>query len=333
MNKLQKESIIYLAEKCIEKYDITDYEVNFIRHNENITLKVTNKVDNSKYLLRIHEPIGLNLLGIQHTYEGLNSEKIFLNELNKSTNLILQRPVLNKIGQFVSTINDIERNRVILCTLLTWIEGEKYGKYFGNSKEIAYEFGELLGKLHRFSKNWDIPQPFIRPIYDANKYLNMTNKLEYGVEIGLFTKEEFYILQESMNYIKNTFDSTKGISDKWGVIHADTHTGNIIVNSNKVSLIDFSFSGYGYYALDIGIALSSIKPDLRDELLRGYKTILEINKIDMKLINSSYLLSFFGAFAFNINNEENHDWLRRKVSQIVKNECKRLLNDEIIIYE
>jgi len=66
------------AEKVLLHYSVTEPIIEFIRHNENITFKVTNKPDNRSYLLRIHKPISGGLSGLQHTQNGSQSEMTFL---------------------------------------------------------------------------------------------------------------------------------------------------------------------------------------------------------------------------------------------------------------
>lgn len=43
--------------EVIQKYPLIDPIVEFIRHNENITYKVTEKGSEDTYLLRMHKPI------------------------------------------------------------------------------------------------------------------------------------------------------------------------------------------------------------------------------------------------------------------------------------
>ncbi|TDF89184.1 hypothetical protein [Paenibacillus piri] len=59
-------------------YTFVDPEVQFIRHNENITYKVTEKGTGESYLLRMHKPITPNMQGIQTTREAIQSELDFL---------------------------------------------------------------------------------------------------------------------------------------------------------------------------------------------------------------------------------------------------------------
>lgn len=318
---------------ALEHYGIIDFSSSFIRHNDNITLKIDNKEDNNSYVLRIHSPITSGLQGVQHTFEGLNAEMELLYSLNEQTSLPLQQPVKNKKGSFVSTMVDMEQNFIPMATLLTWQDGNVYTGKEINSKNIAYEVGLVLAQLHNFSKNWIIPQPFIRSNYNIEKYRNLTDRLQYGVEINLFTAEQYDVILDTMKYIKIIFDRTPKTNNSWGIIHADLQGGNIIVNNDTVSPIDFGFSGYGYYLFDIGITLTTFNIVHRKKLLEGYKTLRNINEEDELLISAGFILAIFGAFGFMVNNPKSHEWIQRRIPYVTENYCRAFLDKKSFLLD
>lgn len=330
-----KKTINYdkLIEIALEHYGITDFSSSFIRHNDNITLKIDNNEDNNSYVLRIHSPITSGLQGVQHTFEGLTAEVELLNSLNEQTSLPLQQPIKNKKGNSVSTIVDVDNNYIHLATLLNWKEGNVYTGTEINSKNIAYEVGVVLAKLHNFSNNWIIPQPFIRPNYDIEKYRNLTDRLQYGIEINLFTSEQYDVILETMKYIKTIFDRTPKTNNNWGIIHADLQGGNIIVNKDTVIPIDFGFSGYGYYLFDIGITLTSFNINHRKKVLEGYKTLRNLNEEDEFLISAGFILAIFGGFGFVVNNQEAHEWIQRRMPYVTQKYCKAFLDKKSFLLE
>jgi len=314
-------------------YKITNFSSSFIRHNENITFKIENIEDNNSYVLRIHSPITSGLQGVQHTFEGLNAEMELLNSLNYHTSLQLQQPMKNKTGNMVTTIVDEENNFITLATLLTWKEGVVYTGKEANSQNIAYEVGVVLAKLHHFSNNWAIPQPFIRPNYDIEKYRNLTDRLQYGVDINLFTSKDYDVILETMKYIKIIFDRTPKTNNNWGIIHADLQGGNIIVNNDNVIPIDFGFMGYGYYLFDIGVTLTSFDKNHRKKVLEGYKAIRNFNDKDELLISAGFILAIFGGFGFKVNDKVAHEWIKRRMPYVIQNYCRTFLDRKSFLLE
>jgi hypothetical protein len=106
------------AVEVLSLYSITEPEIEFIRHNENITFKVTDKQDNKTYLLRIHKPSTAGLYGIQHTLEGLESEMYILQGLARGEYLPAQKPVAGRMGQLVTAYTGSEIGSCY-ATLLT----------------------------------------------------------------------------------------------------------------------------------------------------------------------------------------------------------------------
>lgn len=322
-----------LIQEALEQYGITNFTADIIRHNENIAVKVKNHNDNMQYLLRIHDPITKNLYGVQHTVEGLSAEIIFLNELNIKKKILVQRPINNNKGSYTSTIIDCKENATFLCTLLTWIDGTEFTGTEENAENIAYDLGVLLAKMHNFSSTWEIPSPYIRPIYNIEKYTHLINSLVYGIKEELFTREQYEIVLKTLEHIKAIFNSAVRTKNNWGIIHADLQGGNIIVNGNLVSPIDFCFSGYGYLFFDLGITLCSVKTNLRKMILEGYTTLRNINEEDYTFISACFILSILGAFGFSINNPKRYEWIKRRMPYVTSEYCLKFLNGENFILE
>lgn len=323
----------HLVSLALQHYAITNFSSHFIRHNDNITFKIMNHDDHNCYVLRIHSPITSGLQGVQHTFDGINAEMLLLNHLNEQTSLALQQPIKNNNGNWISTIIDTENHRIHLATLLSWKEGEAFTGKEVHSKNIAYEVGAVLAKLHQFSQHWSVPQPFIRPNYSIEKYRHLTERLQYGVEINLFTVEQYEVLLNALNDINIVFDKTPKTLNNWGIIHADLQGGNIIVNGDTVIPIDFGFSGYGYYLFDLGITLTSFNIEHRKNVLEGYKTLRTLKKEDELLISAGFLLGIFGGFSFMINNEKAHEWIQRRMPYVTQNYCKAFLEGKSFLLD
>ncbi|QYR20236.1 hypothetical protein KZ483_20710 [Paenibacillus sp. sptzw28] len=142
--------MIIEAQKVLLHYSFIEPIIEFIRHNENITFRVTNKPDNRKYLLRIHKPISDGLSGLQHTRDGLQSEMVFLREIDQKNILKIQRPVVNQEGELVTEyISD--QYGASFATLLEWIEGSTLTLNEDSIDQIIYRLGENVARLHGLS--------------------------------------------------------------------------------------------------------------------------------------------------------------------------------------
>jgi len=323
---LNQDRFLTLAAKALKKYDLADYQVEFIRQNENITCKVSTVIQN--YLLRIHEPGHLNFWGLQHSFEGLESEKLYLIEMKKTTGLLLQEPVLNNHGDFVTTVYDNDKDKFLFCTLLTWIEGEKIPK--DTSESVYAELGLYLAKMHNFSQNWQPPQGFARPVWNIQKEHNLTDRLEYGVEKELFSEGNLHIIKQAVDKIGELYSRAGTGSNRYGIIHADTNFSNVILTTEQhPALIDFSFSGFGYYGFDLGICMCEIRTEYRQIFLSAYQTIRKIDQTDTEIMNSGYILSKLGAYSFLISKPENDEYFKTRITRFIDEDCLPFLKNEL----
>ncbi|MGE5654773.1 MAG: phosphotransferase enzyme family protein [Bacillota bacterium] len=317
-----------LVQSAMQQYGFSDYQATFIRHNENITYSIVDCQTQRHYLLRIHQPISLNLWGIQHTFEGLLSEFAFLVALQEATDLGLQHPVANTHGSFVTTIYDSDDGKAILCTLLTWVEGETLSKLEIEMEKPVRQMAAVAAEMHCFSQQWQHPFPLTRPVYDTRKYHHLVDCIGYGVEKKVFAPEQYDIIRETMAQITTVLAPLMYLPEYWGIIHADLGPGNVVVNGDRVTPIDFSFSGYGYYLFDLGGAAAALKPQLRQTYLDAYQRANPIRDADWRVVESCFLLSVFGAYGFHISNPSRHEWIGRRLPIVAREYCQRFMRGE-----
>ena len=107
--------------------------------------------------------------------------------------------------------------------------------------EIAEDWGYTMGRMHRETKAFrDIRDA--RGVFDGSDGPN--DSLERVPEIQAYARA----LVARLLALPCT-------PDTYGLIHCDFHQNNFFVHNNKVHVFDFDDSMYGYFALDIGIAL------------------------------------------------------------------------------
>jgi Ser/Thr protein kinase RdoA (MazF antagonist) len=69
------------------------------------------------------------------------------------------------------------------------------------------------------------------------------------------------------------------------MIHADLHQGNLLVNGQFMTVIDFDDAGFGWYLYDLAVALTHQEDrpgfqKLQDALLRGYRSRRPLSEVD-----------------------------------------------------
>lgn len=160
------------------KYSFNDPIVEFIRHNENITYKVTEKGSEDTYLLRMHRPITKNMQGVQNKAEAIRSELEYLLAWSSHSELPVQIPIPNLDGELVTSV--VIGCEEVNCSVLKWILGETMSKKDFTSDEMASTLGKHIAKLHQFSRRFKHASSFIRPEYGIEWVDNILAKLRSG---------------------------------------------------------------------------------------------------------------------------------------------------------
>ncbi|NHN31466.1 hypothetical protein [Paenibacillus agricola] len=79
-----------IAELLLQ-YGIARPEASLIRNNENRTYKVIDRLNGNAYLLRVHDPITVNMAGIQHSRQGVESELRLLEAITRGRTSLYRR--------------------------------------------------------------------------------------------------------------------------------------------------------------------------------------------------------------------------------------------------
>lgn len=313
----------------IMQYSFNDPIVEFIRHNENITYKVTEKESEDSYLLRIHKPITKNMQGVQNKLEAIQSELEYLIAWSSHSKLPAQIPVPNLQGELVTCV--VIECEEVNCSVLKWIFGDTMSKSDFTNKKNVSTLGNRIANLHQFSQSFKYGSSFKRPYYEIEWISHILTKFRSAENTGVITNEEFKILVNAFTLVTDRMKRLSKSSETWGFIHADIHYSNLISTSRGISFIDFGLSGIGYYAMDLASAALFTKSELRDDLVSGYTNIISRN-IDITQLEDFMFLDICGLYAFRVSREEMHKWIREHIPSLLEL-CKSLLNGRMAFYK
>ena len=161
--------------------------------------------------------------------------KLFLNK----NNFECPKPITNKNNII---INSIKNKKAVI---ISFIEGNKVDK--PNNQE-CYEVGQMIGKLHNISKNFDKRKDNSLDLKELKKIFNkcINNRQE---KFNLICKE----LEKEIIFLENSLPQNLPA----GIIHADLFKDNIFFLNEKITgVIDFYFSCNYFYLYDICIVIN-----------------------------------------------------------------------------
>jgi Ser/Thr protein kinase RdoA (MazF antagonist) len=215
---------------------------------------------------------------------------------------------------------------------MTWLEGEHFSLNMPDANDILRGFGVLVARMHEFSAHWQPPAGFLRPSYDEMHFRRVFGRFSRGVDLGVYTEVIYRQLRVLGQAILSEIQTLPTGPEYWGMTHNDLHVGNFLVNQGQVIPIDFSFCGFAHYLFDISIPLAGgMKASLRPIFLDGYNRIRPLVQADIRVIEAYALAGRISYYAYQIDNPTEHDWLRRRIPQMLENEGAALLRREPLL--
>lgn len=178
------------------------------------------------------------------------------------------------------------RNGEVLVTLSTgrhasairWLEGDALGEArvpFARpprqTLDLHHGLGTLLRRLHRVTDGLTLPEGFARPSWDLE---GLVGNAPFW---GRFWDHPAATPDQRRTLIRARAALMERLVGDQGLIHADVLRENVLVDADRISLIDFDDSGFGFRLYDLGTVLSQnlYEPaylDIRDALMAGYGT-------------------------------------------------------------
>lgn len=267
-------------------YDFSNkFTVTLLKYSENIIYKIS--FENAEaVVLRIHRPG-------YHTFDELESELIWMNEICSETDLHLPKAFKGRNGKVLQEIISSSGKKYFV-SLISFLYGKAVGELKGNELiKSMKEIGEMTAKLHLQSVSRNDRPKLKRPCWDTNEFFGENAVWGHWYNYKGLSENDIKLFNDCQNKIITSLDKYGRTSEHYGLIHADLHFFNIISDGKKSQIIDFDDCGYGFYLYDLGCTLVTYSENL-DELtkawLEGYEKIRTLENSDKDMIPAFILL-------------------------------------------
>ncbi len=319
----------YIAKAALDQYGMAQGKLWFLGHSGSVTFCV--EIQQKKFLLRIHQPISRLQDNVWQRPDVIKSELLWLAALHRDTEIVVQEPVKNLQDQWVTQVLTDETKEVFYCSLLHWIDGNILNSH--RTPQQAYQLGLLLARLHQHSNQWQLPQNFVRPAYDQNRLQAALLALYPAVLQELISAENYKILEVAVSRVQGMIETLGQTQDIWGLIHADLHEGNYLLNNEEFRPIDFAVCGFGYYLYDVASSLQYLLPTVRASFFEGYQTIRKLPENYLQITESFLLMALIEVLSFHVNNPQEHEGISETVKYIAREHIPPYLEGESFLFD
>lgn len=265
-------------------------EAVLINLSENHTFRI-DMPDGHKFALRLHRPR-------YQSRRAIGSELAWLEAITDQTEIPVPRPIPGADGEIVQ---ELAPDR--FAALFAFEKGEVPSEDDGDLTDLFATLGRYAATLHKHVAEWQQPEQFVRPIWDAAGILEPDSpwgdwRKAPGVEGD--DRETLDALDAQLREDLRAYGTD---IDRFGLIHADMRLANLLVEDGEVLLLDFDDSGYGWFLYDLAASLSFIEtspqvPALIRAWLAGYLELRTLKPEDIRMIDAMILLRRMALLAW-----------------------------------
>ncbi len=252
-----------MAEEAVRRWPLAEPRVRRLHYGENATYEVRDR-NGGRRVLRIARP------GYQSP-EAIRSELWWVAQLREA-GLDVPEPERGRDGEWVQTVSVPGVPEARKCVLLRWMSGRFLD---AGLRPIHLErLGRVIARVHEVGLALDLPADFSRQPWDPRGLLGPGahwGDTKDCVHLGEGDRE--WAARESAR-VRALLESYGTGADRFGLIHADLHYGNILFHQGRPRLIDFDDCGLGFFAHDLMTPISNNdQPYARVSLLSGYSQV------------------------------------------------------------
>ncbi len=241
------------ALEALEAFPIEPDRLELMSHSENVTYRVVDRRDGAAYALRLHRPW-------YHTIDELISERDWIRALD-GAGIAVQAPVATRDGQEYACVTIDATGERRFAGLARWTTGRVLAEVLGETTDAAIaarrfeQLGALTASLHDQAAAWQPPARFTRHALDADGLMGETPHWGPFWDHRGFSDAERRLMLDTRARLHAALAGLDRGRVGYSLIHADMHPGNVLVDGDMLTVIDFDDAGWGWHAYDIAVAL------------------------------------------------------------------------------
>lgn len=165
------------------------------------------------------------------------------------------------------------------------------------------QLGRYAAKLHTQVIRWEQPDRFVRPIWDAIGLLEPAGLWGDWRKAPHVEGEVLADLTALDARLRADLTLYGTDIDRFGLIHADMRLANLLVDGERLVLLDFDDCGFGWFMYDLAASLSFFEtspqvPALIRSWLSGYMQVRALKPDDLRMIDAMILLRRMALLAW-----------------------------------
>ena len=289
------------ARDALKSFPVDVGDLALVSMTENVTFKVTDRHDGRAYVLRLHRPG-------YHTLEELESELAWIRALGDA-GVEVPKPVSARDGRNYVPVGIAATGEVRFAGMARWTEGRLLSEVLaetGDERQVENYFsqlGALTAAMHNQASPWQPPPGFTRHHLDADGLMGPAPHWGPFWEHRSFSAAERGLLLETRDRMHAWLARLGREAAGYSLIHSDMHPGNILVDGDRLTVIDFDDAGFGWHDYDIAVVLTywQSKPNaaaIDRAFLKGYRAVRPLPDQAVETIRTFRLIRWMASIGW-----------------------------------
>jgi Ser/Thr protein kinase RdoA (MazF antagonist) len=248
---------------------------------------VADRRDGQVYVLRLHRPG-------YHTLDELVSERDWIRGL-ADAGIDVPSAVSARDGRDYVPVTIEATGEQRYAGMLRWTEGRLLSHVLAETRDDKVvegyfaQLGALTAAMHNQASAWRPPPGFTRHALDSEGLMGEAPHWGPFWEHRSLSPAERRLLLDARAHLREKLAQLSRDPSVYSLIHADMHPGNVLVNGDGLTVIDFDDAGWGWHAYDIAVALTYHQRvdnfnALEGAFVGGYRSIRPLSEEALALL-------------------------------------------------
>jgi Ser/Thr protein kinase RdoA (MazF antagonist) len=146
--------------------------------------------------------------------------------------------------------------------------------------------GTTAALLHEHALGFHRPRDFVRPTWEPADLVGPDSR--WGPwETACLPPADLALLRRARDAALDALHDASRAPDAWGLVHADLRPGNLLLDGDALTVIDFDDSGFSWFVLDLAAHLSYVEhlpdaPARAQAWVAGYQDVRPLTSHDAR---------------------------------------------------